>query len=414
MSTGTCRVVTTRVSSPPPDEAVLALSFHWGERLVSLEHLAVGEHAKGVVGAGAPAITWDGATPRLQVPGELDAAIRAGEAVEARLRSGLTLKARLHRREVAAAAAEPSREQLLFFRVIAFATLGLIAAVAMMVVTPVVDDDGDSAFFDGPQLGPSAHFVEPSPLPKHVFDAAPAPVDPGREGTKVEPTAEPKLAATASGATPGDKKAKVNELLRQMMGGGSTLNVATAGLGGELDAALNALSGPSSTAQLDGLGGLGSRGGGPGAGAAGLGIGGVGTVGGALGPGRFGLLSGHKAVNVICRLPVTIADASGYSRDEVMRVVKRHQSEIRFCYESALQQHPELAGKVTARWVIAPTGDVETAEIAESSLGDPAAEACMLQRVRRWRFPQPKGGEVVINFPWVFSVAGTGEDDAAP
>ena len=414
MSTDTCRVVTTRVSSPPPDEAVLALSFHWGERLVSLEHLAVGEHAKGVVGAGAPAITWDGTTPRLQVPGELDAAVRAGEALEVPLQSGLTLRARLHRREVAAAAGEPSGEQLLFFRVTAFATLGLIAAVAMMVVTPVVDDDEDSAFFGGPELGPSAHFVEPSPLPKHVFDAVPAPVDPGRVGKTGEPTSEPKLAATASDATPGDKKAKVNDLLRQMMGGGSALNVATAGFGGELDAALNALSGPTSTAQLDGLGGIGSRGGGPGAGTAGLGIGGVGTVGGSRGPGSFGLLSGHKAVSIVCRYPVNIADASGYSREEVLRVVKRHQSEIRFCYESALQQHPELAGKVTARWVIAPTGDVETAEIAESSLGEPTAEACILQRVKRWRFPQPKGGEVVINFPWVFSVAGSGEDGEAP
>lgn len=414
MSTDTCRVVTTRVSSPAPDEAVLALSFHWGERLVSLEHLAVGEHAKGVVGAGAPAITWDGTTPRLHVPGELDAAVKAGEALEATLQSGLTLRARLHRREVAAAAGEPSGEQLLFFRVMAFATLGLIAAVAMMVVTPALDDDESSAFFDGPELGPSAHFVEPSPLPNHVFDAVPAVVDPGREGQRGDTTPRRKDVANAADATPADKKAKVNALLRQMMGSGSALNVATAGFGGELDAALNALSGPTTTAELDGLGGLGSRGGGPGAGPAGLGIGGVGTVGGSRGPGTFGLLSGHKAVSIVCRYPVNIVDASGYSREEVLRVVKRHQSEIRFCYESALQQHPELAGKVTARWVIAPTGDVEMAEIAESSLGEATAEACILQRIKRWRFPQPKGGEVVINFPWVFKVAGSGEDDEAP
>jgi TonB family protein len=102
---------------------------------------------------------------------------------------------------------------------------------------------------------------------------------------------------------------------------------------------------------------------------------------------------------------------TGYSREEILRVVKRHESEIRFCYESALRKHPDLAGKVTARWVIAQTGDVETAEITESSLGDPAAEACILERVKRWRFPQPEGEEVVVTFPWVFKVAGRGEAD---
>lgn len=414
MSTDTARVCTTRVSAPPPDDAVLALSFHWGERLVALEHLAEGAQAKGVAGAGAPAITWDGQTPRLVVPGELDATVRPGEALEVSLRSGLTLRARLHRREAAATAGEPSGEQLLFFRVMAFATLGLIAAVAMMVVTPALDDEAYVPPFLGPPPRALRARFEPSPLPAHVHDAVPAPIDPGRVGARGVESPRLAKAGAPAAASVADKRAKVNDLLRQMMGGGSALNVATAGFGGELDAALNSLSAGRSTAQLDGLAGLGSRGGGPGGGAAGLGIGGVGALGGARGPGSFGLLAGHKSATVVCAYPMNVADPSGYSRDEVMRVVKRHQNEIRFCYESALPQRPELSGKVTARWVISESGDVAMAEVAESSLNDAGAEACILQRVKRWRFPPTKGGDVVINFPWVFSVAGTGGDDAAP
>jgi hypothetical protein len=32
---------------------------------------------------------------------------------------------------------------------------------------------------------------------------------------------------------------------------------------------------------------------------------------------------------------------------------------------------------------------------------------CVLARVRRWRFPEPKGGgEVVVTYPWIFSAPG--------
>ena len=36
-------------------------------------------------------------------------------------------------------------------------------------------------------------------------------------------------------------------------------------------------------------------------------------------------------------------------------------------------------------------------------LGNPAAENCIAQAVRRWTFPQPKGGGIVIvSYPFVF------------
>lgn len=409
MSTDTARVCTTRVSAPPPDEAVLALSFHWGERLVALEHLSAGQRARGVEGAAAPAIAWEGTTPRLVVPGEVDVPVRAGEALEVPLRSGLTLRARLHRREAAAAATEPSGGQLLFFRVLAFATMALIATIAMMVVTPVVEDD-DIAFFGGPENGPVARFVVPSPVPARVFDAAPAPIDPGKEGARPSPKAN--VAREGAERSPADRRAEVGALLNLMMGG-PAMNIATAGLTGQLNDALNALSGPGTSAQAEGLAGLGSRGTGAGASTAGLGIGGVGALGGRLGAGHVGFMTGHSAVTVICRMPIVTADVGGYDREQVLRVVKRHESEIRFCYETGLQRHPNFAGKLTARWVIASTGDVSMVEVAESSLGDPEVDACILDRIRRWRFPPHSGGEVVINFPWMFSVAGTGGDDEA-
>src|SRR5690606_15568496 len=55
-------------------------------------------------------------------------------------------------------------------------------------------------------------------------------------------------------------------------------------------------------------------------------------------------------------------DASGALAAEVIRrVVSRHRAEVRFCYEQGLQQNPELEGRVTARFLIGPTGAVSTA-----------------------------------------------------
>ena len=98
----------------------------------------------------------------------------------------------------------------------------------------------------------------------------------------------------------------------------------------------------------------------------------------------------------------------GYDRDLVLKVVRRHQNEIRFCYESELPKVPDLSGKVTVAWTIGASGAVEMAEIADSGLGNTNVESCIVQKVRRWTFPEPKGGgEVAITFPWVFTVAGS-------
>lgn len=162
-------------------------------------------------------------------------------------------------------------------------------------------------------------------------------------------------------------------------------------------------------ATSDGLTGLGSRGTGPGGAPTGLGLGATGVVGGRLGPGAMGFKGTHRSVTVVCDLP-GFSDSNGYTRDEVLRVVKRHHNKIVFCYEQGLPKRPELSGKIAVKWVIAGDGTVSMAETSESSLGSPDVEACVLSRVRRWRFPPHEAGEVVIRFPWVFSVAGAGPE----
>jgi TonB family protein len=95
-----------------------------------------------------------------------------------------------------------------------------------------------------------------------------------------------------------------------------------------------------------------------------------------------------------------------------MKVIKRHQNEIKFCYEQELQKTPTLGGKVAVAWTIDPAGSVSEANVSESSIGNANVESCIVQRIRRWKFPEPSGGGVVnVTFPWIFKAAGEGGEE---
>ena len=101
----------------------------------------------------------------------------------------------------------------------------------------------------------------------------------------------------------------------------------------------------------------------------------------------------------------------GLDKDVIMKVISRHQNEIKFCYEQELQKNAALAGKVAVNWTIDSSGSVVDATVAESSIDNEKVESCIAQKVRRWRFPEPQGGGVVlVTFPWLFRAAGGAEE----
>lgn len=88
----------------------------------------------------------------------------------------------------------------------------------------------------------------------------------------------------------------------------------------------------------------------------------------------------------------------------ISQVIKRHQTEARYCYQQALLRKPTLAGKITVKFTIAANGSVMTAAVTESTMADAQVESCVVSRVKRWRFPAPKGGGiVVVNYPFLFT-----------
>jgi hypothetical protein len=131
-------------------------------------------------------------------------------------------------------------------------------------------------------------------------------------------------------------------------------------------------------------------------------VGGVGNVVGGAG-------IGHEGVTVSAPKALDVAGFGGPSRDmgELGTAVRGHESQLRFCYdEYGLKVNPDLAGSITVAIGLSGTGSVTSATVSRrtwSGAGSAEAEACILQRVRGWRFPPSKTGNGTFEFSFNFS-----------
>jgi outer membrane biosynthesis protein TonB len=113
---------------------------------------------------------------------------------------------------------------------------------------------------------------------------------------------------------------------------------------------------------------------------------GTGIGEGISGPGRLGQ-KGEHSVNIVSE---NVQVLSGLPKDVINEVVQRHRSEIRACYDAALQRNPGLRGKVVVAFNIAPNGIVQSAGVKESTIGDSGLGNCIVARVKSWIFPKPE------------------------
>ncbi|MEQ1572390.1 MAG: AgmX/PglI C-terminal domain-containing protein, partial [Myxococcota bacterium] len=132
-----------------------------------------------------------------------------------------------------------------------------------------------------------------------------------------------------------------------------------------------------------------------------VGLGGLGSSGYGRGGGPFGALGEYARAEVATGEPVVLGSID---RNLIQRVIRRYLNQIRYCYERELTRSPGLQGKVVVRFVIAANGAVAASEVRTSTLGSPEVEACVAGRFLRMEFaPIPGGGQVVVNYPFVFA-----------
>jgi TonB family protein len=186
-------------------------------------------------------------------------------------------------------------------------------------------------------------------------------------------------------------------------------------LGNDPMSALGALMGDQ-IGENFGFGGLGLRGTGRGGGGTGegtIGLGNIGTIGHGAGGGTgsgygrgAGGFRGRRAK--VPRIRSGQADVRGsLSKEVIRRIIHRHINEVRFCYEQELNSRPDLSGRVAVKFIISPTGAVQTAAVQKSTIGNARVEQCIAKAVRRWTFPSPEGGGiVVVAYPFVLEQTG--------
>lgn len=144
----------------------------------------------------------------------------------------------------------------------------------------------------------------------------------------------------------------------------------------------------------------------------GLGAGGGGTsvgvgalkgngIGGGMGAGDYGLAP-SKGTEIKVPSEEDVVAMGGLDPDVIARIIKRYLPQIQYCYEQQLVSKPNLKGKVAVAFVIQGDGSVGKEKVTETTLKDSPTEACILAKVKKWKFPKPLGGGTVgVNYPFI-------------
>ena len=282
-------------------------------------------------------------------------------------------------------------------------------------ITPLNNDSLSEELFKNPQALVRTLIKPPDKKPRDVAGLEQGVKPKDREGkigktdAKKPEAAPPKKGAAIVDANKREKdhqKVMRTGLLSGLDGlAGAVSNVfGSSNVGVGLNNALGGLKGGAGAGDVYGMGGVGSRGDSPGGGGTALGIGGFGSHFTGRGRGGYGTIDlGGKGKDVTHVTPGRTIVEGSLSKDVIAGIVHRHENEIRYCYEAELNKHPDLYGKVSVAWTIDGTGDVSEANVNETTMANPDVENCMATKIRRWKFPEPKGGGLVfVTFPWVF------------
>lgn len=160
-----------------------------------------------------------------------------------------------------------------------------------------------------------------------------------------------------------------------------------------------------------GAGGDGDRMGG--VGGIGLGTGGragFGTGNGGTRQGKMALGAGGNGNGVATRGRVSPpkpsdvelgGEAGSRSPESILRVIRQHIGGFRYTYEKYLRDNPNLGGKISLKFTIAPSGDIIQISIVSSNTGNGTLDDEIKDKARRMKFDQIEKGNVTVTYAFV-------------
>jgi len=97
-------------------------------------------------------------------------------------------------------------------------------------------------------------------------------------------------------------------------------------------------------------------------------------------------------------------NASGLSSDQIHTVVAEHRLEVRSCVSGEGLNLP-IRLEVVVDFLIGSDGHVVRASMFESNTGNADVDACVLEAVRSFEFPEP-GRDFPVRYPFMFVTGG--------
>lgn len=107
-----------------------------------------------------------------------------------------------------------------------------------------------------------------------------------------------------------------------------------------------------------------------------------------------------RRTRIAMRIPAVYGNVSP---KVVRRIIRRHRSRFRYCYERVLIRRPHLRGKIHIWFQIEANGRVYKSRVSRTTMYNPRVERCLARRMRYLRFPRAKsGGVTIVNYPFAF------------
>ena len=127
---------------------------------------------------------------------------------------------------------------------------------------------------------------------------------------------------------------------------------------------------------------------------------GEGVVGDGKGVSQAFKGKGQVAIDVRAGDPLV---SGGLTQEEILKVIRANINQIKNCYERWLQRVPDAHGKMKVQFMVGTDGGVLQTSIASGNISDSIMTDCVLSRIRKWKFDEPRGGKpVTVNYPFNF------------
>ncbi len=92
-------------------------------------------------------------------------------------------------------------------------------------------------------------------------------------------------------------------------------------------------------------------------------------------------------------------------RDAIAKVINEHLAEVSRCYEQAMLHGGSFGGRMLLEWTIAAPGTVQSARVKNTDIRNEAFGACVLGRLKTWRFPAMRGA-AQVSYPFIVRSVG--------